>query len=154
MPLPPKTKKDVIKKEIAWLLDVSFIREVYHPDCLASLVLVPKKNKELRMCVDYTNLNCACKKDPFSLPRIDQVMDSTVGCSLLASWIATWDTIRSLSRSMIKRRCLSLLHLAHFVIQQCPSDLNAQVSHTRGVYKVSPPSTRMQHGSICWQCSS
>jgi hypothetical protein len=37
-----------------------------------------------RMCVDYTNLNKACPKDPFSLPRIDQVIDSTAGCELLS----------------------------------------------------------------------
>jgi hypothetical protein len=36
------------------------------------------------MCVNYTNLNHACKKDPFSLPRIDQVVDSTAGCNLLS----------------------------------------------------------------------
>jgi hypothetical protein len=33
------------------------------------------------MCVDYTSPNRACKKDPFGLPRIDQIMDSMVGCS-------------------------------------------------------------------------
>jgi hypothetical protein len=76
-------KKDVIKRDIARLLDVNFIKEVYHPDWLANLVLVPKKNKDWRICVDYTDLNKACKKDPFGLPRIDQVVDSTVGCSLL-----------------------------------------------------------------------
>jgi hypothetical protein len=36
------------------------------------------------MCVDYTNLNKACKKDLFGLPRIDQVVDSTAGCSPLS----------------------------------------------------------------------
>src|SRR6266542_1234616 len=35
------------------------------------------------MCVDYTDLNKACPKDPFGLPRIDQVVDSTAGCKLL-----------------------------------------------------------------------
>jgi hypothetical protein len=60
-------KKDVIKKEIARLLDVGFIKEVYHSDWLANPVLVQKKNKEWRMCVDYTDLNKACKKDPFGL---------------------------------------------------------------------------------------
>jgi hypothetical protein len=73
---------DVIKKEITRLLDASFIKEVYHPDRLTNPILVPKKNKEWRMCVDYTNLNKARKKDPFGLPRTDQVMDSTAGCSL------------------------------------------------------------------------
>jgi hypothetical protein len=66
------------------LLDAGFIKEAYHPDWLANPILVPKKNKEWRMCVDYTNLNKVCKKDPFGLPRIDQVMDSTTGCSLLS----------------------------------------------------------------------
>jgi hypothetical protein len=75
-------KKDIIKREIARLLDAGFIKEVYHPNWLANPVLVPKMNKDWRVCVDYTNLNKACKKDPFSLPQIDQVMDSTVGCSL------------------------------------------------------------------------
>jgi hypothetical protein len=37
-------KKDVRKKEIARLLDASFIKEVYDLDWLANLVLVPKKN--------------------------------------------------------------------------------------------------------------
>jgi hypothetical protein len=36
------------------------------------------------MCVDYTDLNKACKKDPFGLPRIDQVLYSTANCSLLS----------------------------------------------------------------------
>jgi hypothetical protein len=35
------------------------------------------------MCIDYTDLNKRCPKDPFPLPRIDQVMDSTVGSILL-----------------------------------------------------------------------
>jgi hypothetical protein len=36
------------------------------------------------MCVDYTDLNQACKKNLLGLPRIDQVMDSTAECSLLS----------------------------------------------------------------------
>ena len=31
------------------------------------------------MCVDFTNLNKACPKDPFPIPRIDQLVDATVG---------------------------------------------------------------------------
>ena len=60
-----------------------FIKEVYHPEWLANLVLVKKKGK-WRMCVDYTSLNKACPKDPFPLPRIDQVVDSTAGCETLS----------------------------------------------------------------------
>jgi hypothetical protein len=60
-------RKDVIKKEIARLLDVGFIKDVYDPDWLANSILVPKKNKDWRMCVDYTDLHKACKKRYFWL---------------------------------------------------------------------------------------
>ena len=36
------------------------------------------------MCVDYTDLNKHCPKDPFGLPRIDEVVDSTTGCELFS----------------------------------------------------------------------
>jgi putative transposase len=35
------------------------------------------------MCIDYTNLNKHCAKDPFPLPHIDQVVDSMTGSILL-----------------------------------------------------------------------
>jgi hypothetical protein len=69
---------------MARLLDAGFIKEVYHPDWLTNPILVPKKNKDWRIYVDYTDLNKAYKKDPFSLPRIDQVVDSTTGSNLLS----------------------------------------------------------------------
>jgi hypothetical protein len=36
------------------------------------------------MCVDYTDLNKRCPKDPFGLPRIDQVVDSIASCSMMS----------------------------------------------------------------------
>jgi hypothetical protein len=48
-------------------------------------VIVPKKNTEVRrVCVDYTSLNKHCPKDPFPLPRIDQIIDATAGCARLS----------------------------------------------------------------------
>ena len=77
-------RKEAIRVEVTRLLAVGFIREVAHPDWLANPVLVKKKNGEWRMCVDYTDLNKHCPMDPFPLPRIDQVVDSTAGCVLLS----------------------------------------------------------------------
>jgi hypothetical protein len=76
-------RQNFIREEVKKLLDVSFIREVHHPQWLANPVVVLKANGKLRMCIDYTSLNKACPKDPFPLPRIDQIMDSTSGCDLL-----------------------------------------------------------------------
>jgi hypothetical protein len=76
-------KCKAIGEEILKLLSAGFIREVYHPEWLANPVLVKKKNKKWRMCVDYTSLNKVCPKDLFPLPCIDQVVDSTAGCETL-----------------------------------------------------------------------
>ena len=57
-------KKDAIRVEIKWLLAAGFIKEVYHPEWLANPILVQKKNKEWRMCVDYTDLNNTALKTP------------------------------------------------------------------------------------------
>ena len=77
-------KKEAIRVEIKWLLAARFIKEVYHLDWLANPILVRKKNKEWRMCVDYTDLNKHYPKDPFGLPRIDKVVDSIAGYELLS----------------------------------------------------------------------
>jgi hypothetical protein len=79
-----KDKKEAIRVEVTWLLVAGFIKEVYHLDWLANPVLVHKNNNEWRMCIDYTDLNKHCPKDPFGLPRIDEVVDSTAGCELLS----------------------------------------------------------------------
>ena len=65
------------------LLSAGFIREVYYPDWLANIILVKKANGKWRMCIDFTELNKACQKDSFPLPRIDQLVDSTAGHKLL-----------------------------------------------------------------------
>jgi hypothetical protein len=65
-------------------LAAGFIKEVFHPKWLANLVLVKKRNDKWRMCVDYTNLNKACPKDPFPLPHIDQIVDSTSKCEVIS----------------------------------------------------------------------
>ena len=36
------------------------------------------------MCVDYIDLDKHCPKDPFVLPRIDQIIDSSIGLALLS----------------------------------------------------------------------
>jgi hypothetical protein len=64
-------RRQAIGVELRKLLEAGFIKEVFHPTWLANPVLVKKKNMKWRMCVDYTNLNKACPKVPFPLPRID-----------------------------------------------------------------------------------
>ena len=66
------------------LLEVGFIREVFYPRWLANVMMVKKNNGKWRMCVNFTDLNKACPKDSFPLPRIDQPVDSIVRHKLLS----------------------------------------------------------------------
>jgi hypothetical protein len=66
-----KDCKEVIRVEILKLLVARFIRECKNLVWLANPVLVPKKTGQWRMCIDYTDLNRHCPKDPSPLPRID-----------------------------------------------------------------------------------
>ena len=46
------------------------IKEVFYPKWLANTMVVKKKNGKWQVCVDFTDLNKTCPKDPFHMPRI------------------------------------------------------------------------------------
>ena len=73
-----------IAEEVQKLLKADFIWEVYYPDWLANVIMVKKANGKWRMCVDFTNLNKACPKDSYPLPRIDTLVDSIARNQLLS----------------------------------------------------------------------
>ena len=73
-----------IAKEVRKLQEAEFIREVYYPNWLANLVMVKKANGKWRMCVDFTDLNKACPKNSYLLPRIDILVDSKARHQLLS----------------------------------------------------------------------
>ena len=66
------------------MLKARFIREVAYPEWVSNVVLVAKSNGKWRMCVDFTNLNKACPKDGYPLPRIDLLVDATAGREMLS----------------------------------------------------------------------
>ena len=47
------------------------IKEVFNPEWLANMVVVKKKSGKWWVCIDFTDLNKACLKDPFPPPWID-----------------------------------------------------------------------------------
>ena len=55
------------------------IKEVYFSEWLSNTVVAKKKNGKWRVYVDFINLNRACPKDPFPVPKIDQLVDATYG---------------------------------------------------------------------------
>ncbi len=64
-------RNNAIMEEVDKLLTANFIREVFYLDWLANVVMVKKSKGKWRMCIDFTDLNKACLKNSFPLPRID-----------------------------------------------------------------------------------
>ena len=78
----PKRQK-AINEEVNKLLQAKAIREVKYPDWLANVLLVKKANDKRRICIDFTDVNRACPKDNFPLPRIDLIVDAIASHELL-----------------------------------------------------------------------
>ena len=76
---PSKEHAEAVRSEVAKLKQAGAIKEVFYPQWLANTVVVKKKTGKWRVCVDFTDLNKACPKDPFPMPKIDQLVDATVG---------------------------------------------------------------------------
>ena len=66
------------------LIDAGFIREVKYPNWIANIIPVRKKNGQLRVCVDFLDLNDACPKHDFLLPVTEVMIDATIGHEALS----------------------------------------------------------------------
>ena len=76
---PSDAQVEVAKEEVDKLKEARAIKEVYYPGWLDNTVIVRKKNGKWRVCIDFTDLNKACLKDPFLVPKINQLIDATFG---------------------------------------------------------------------------
>ena len=76
-------RQKAINEEVDKLFQAGAIREVEYPEWLTNVVLVKKANGKWRLYIDFTDINRACPKDSFPLPRIDLIVDATAGHELL-----------------------------------------------------------------------
>ncbi|XP_073720501.1 uncharacterized protein [Misgurnus anguillicaudatus] len=83
--LPPSQYEEV-KAHIRQLLEQGVISESCSPYS-SPLVIVKKKDGNMRMCVDYRQLNLKTRKDAYPLPRIEESLDALSG----AQWFSTLD---------------------------------------------------------------
>lgn len=66
-----------IREEVKKQFDVGFLAIVEYPQWLSNIVPLPKKDENVKMCVDYRDINKASPKDDFPLPHIDGLVDNT-----------------------------------------------------------------------------
>ena len=76
---PSKEHAKAIRNEVTKLKQAGAIKEVFYLQWLANTVVVKKKTRKWHVCVDFTDLNKACPKDPSPMSWIDQLVDATVG---------------------------------------------------------------------------
>ena len=77
-------RQKAINEEASKLLQAGAIREVEYLEWLANVVLVKKANGKWQLCINFIDINKACPKDSFPLPRIDLIVDATAGHELLS----------------------------------------------------------------------
>ena len=64
--------------------DAGFLEVSKYSEWVANIVLILKKDRKVRVCLDYRDLNRANPKDNFSLPYIDTLVDNTAKHSLVS----------------------------------------------------------------------
>jgi hypothetical protein len=77
-------KVKAVEAEVQRLQDAKVIREVKYLVWMANTVPVKKKNGKSRMCVDFTDLNKACKKDDFPFEMVDKIIDDATNSEMLS----------------------------------------------------------------------
>ena len=68
---PSKEHANAVRDEVVKLKKAGAIKEVFYTEWLTNTVVVKKKSEKWRVCVDFIDLNKACPKDSFPMPRID-----------------------------------------------------------------------------------
>jgi hypothetical protein len=73
-----------MEKEIKKMLDAKIIIPLRYSEWIANLVPVRKKNGEIRLCVDFRNLNKCSRKDNYPLPKMEHILQKFSGASVMS----------------------------------------------------------------------
>ena len=121
-------RDNAIKDEVQKFIAAKFIQEVHYPDWLANTIMVKKENGKWRMCVDFTDLNKACPKDSYPLPRIDQLVDSTASHKLL-SFMDAFSEYNQEKTSFVTNQGLFCYEIMPFGLKNAGATYQRLVNH-------------------------
>lgn len=132
------TLKEVVRKEVVKMLEVEMIYPISDSAWVSHVQVVPKKGgmevirnkkKKLiptrtvtgwRMCIDYSRLNQATRKDHFPSPFMDQMLErECMVRNFITFWMDIQVTIKSLSIRKTTRKLLLQALLVSFLIEEC-----------------------------------
>ena len=79
----PANYRKAVEEQLQSMLNAGIIEESSSP-WMAPAVYVPKKSGEIRICIDYRELNKKTIKDAYPLPRPDEVQDKLQGSAVFS----------------------------------------------------------------------
>ena len=74
----------LIQSEVKKLLDAKIIFKVRHSEWVSNMVPVRKKSGEIRLCMDFRNLNRTLDKDNYPVPPMEQLLQMVSGSELFS----------------------------------------------------------------------
>ena len=69
----------LMRKEVSKLIEANIIFPIKHSSWVENLVPLGKKNGEIRLCVDFRDLNQSSLKDHHPLPSMEQILSKVSG---------------------------------------------------------------------------
>ena len=69
----------LVEKEIKKMYEAGIIVPIRYSNWVSNLVSVMKKMGDIRLCIDFRDLNKASLKDNYPLPKIDHILQRVVG---------------------------------------------------------------------------
>ncbi|KAL0288468.1 UNVERIFIED_CONTAM: Transposon Ty3-G Gag-Pol polyprotein [Sesamum radiatum] len=124
------------------LQSLEHIEEIQFLELLSNVVLVPKPGEKWRMCTNFRDLNKACPKDFYPLPKIDQLVDSTSACELLSMMDASQGYHHIMLAPKDQKRVSCITSVGTFCYMAIPFELkNIGATYQRLVDKIFHPQT-------------
>ncbi|KAK4395815.1 hypothetical protein Sango_1735800 [Sesamum angolense] len=119
------------------------IEEIQFPEWLSNVILVPKSGRKWRTCIAFKDLNKACPKDFYPLPRIDQLVDSTFGFEFLSMTDASQRYHQIMLAPEDRKRVSFITFTGTFCYVAMPFELkNEGATYQRLVDKIFHPQIR------------
>jgi hypothetical protein len=73
-----------IQKELQKMVDVVIIAPTKYSSWISNLVVVRKKSDDIRLCVDFSNLNQLSLKDNYPLPNMEHLLQRVTGAGMMS----------------------------------------------------------------------
>ena len=122
----------LIQSEVKKLLDAKIIFKVRHSEWVSNLVPVQKKSREIRLCVDFRNLNSASDKDNYLVPPMEQILQMVSGFELfsLLDGFSGYNQVLVVEEDRLKTTFRT--KWGTFAYRRFPLDLSMMELHSRG----------------------